>query len=714
FDWQHFIIRAAPTQIHNLSISGGQQTHYNLSLGYTGENGTMDAFNYKRYNGQLNIVSNVSKKFKVGTDIGLKSGTTIADANGQQNYMITVLSMAPTVLPTLPGHPELYSWRAFPFEANNWNPYEQLREHGTTTKDYALTSQIWTDLEIIKGLHWYAKAAANYTTSQYTFFAGNTGYERLYSDPSVLGYQYAPTSLTKTNTQDIYTNVYSYLNYEKKLGQHNLNLMVGYSNEEDNNNVIGAYRDNYASPSTPEIDAGSVDNSLTNSGSSSAWAIASGFARLSYNFKQKYLFETNVRYDGTSRLSPSTRWGTFPSVSAGWRFSEESFMQSSKSWLSDAKLRASWGKLGNQNIGLYPYQALLSLTGAYPFDNTTLSPGVAQTGLNNAFITWEKTASTDIGLDITLFNKFSFTLDAYKKLTSDILRSAQVTGVVGLSEPTINDGTMQNTGIDFDISYSDRVKAGFFKDLNLGAGFILSAYKNKLVKFGVSQDNENSIDQEGLPWNSFYLLQATGIFQSAAEVAASPKQFGENTQPGMLKYKDVNQDGIIDDNDRVAMSKGVFPAFSYSFHFNASWKGFDLFGFFQGVAGSKELVTGWGLQPFTQGAPPTKEQYANAWTPENHSATTVELGDPLSYNHPSTYFLKNNSYWRLKTLQIGYNLPNRWISKSGISGLRFYFAGDNLFTITRYPGLDPENTGSGRYVAYPQNKVVSFGCNVTF
>jgi len=720
FDWQNYIIRAAPTSIHNFSISGGTQTHYNFSLGYTDQNGTMAAFDYKRYNAQFNVVSEISKRFKIGTNIGLESGTTIADADGAANYFLVTLAQPPTIRPTLPGRPDLYTWRAFPFESNNWNPYQQLKEHSTTTNDYALSSQMWADLEILKGLHWYSKVAANYTTTQFTRFAKNAGYERLYSDPSVLGYNYSPTSLTKQNSQDLYTNAFSYLTYNKKFGLHNFTIMAGYSNELDNYNTISAFRTNYSSPLTPELNAGAVNSALTNGGTSYSWAIQSQFDRLTYDYNSKYLFEVNVRTDGTSRLSPGTRWGTFPSLSAGWRFTQEDFMNASKSWLTEGKLRGSWGKLGNQNIGNYPYQPLLSLTGSYPFNNTNLSPGVTQTALNNTNITWERTTTTDIGLDVTILKKLSISLDVYKKLTTGILRSAQVTSIVGLAAPIINNGAIQNTGLDLDLQYRNSIESGALKGLNYSLGGIFSTFKNKLVTFGADQDNDNTIDQEGKPWNSFYVLQKAGIFQSATEIANSPKQFGENTQPGMLKFKDINGDGVIDNKDRVLVSKGVFPSFTYGFHFNADWKGLDIYGFFQGVAGSTLFLNGWGLEPFVQGSAPTKAQYANAWTPQNHSTTNVMLGDPTDFTHPTSDNLINNSYLRLKTLQIGYTLPISKNNKIGLTKVRLYLAGDNLITITKYPGLDPERSQPANYygwypfVAYPQNKVISIGCNVIF
>jgi TonB-linked SusC/RagA family outer membrane protein len=712
FDWVDFIINPAPTQMHNLSVSGGKQTRYNFSLGYFDEKGTMEAFWYKRYNGQLNIVSDVSKRLKVGVSVNLKKGVKGEESSGQENYFLCVLAQPPTFMPTLPDGSGRYSWRAYPFEECNWNPYLMLKERPTTTDDYDVKAQAWSDFEIIDGLHWYLKGATNYRTSQFTAFSGTTFYEQIYRYPHGDGYQHT-TGLTKRNNHTLYTNLYSYLDYNKRFGVHQVGAMFGYSNEENNYNEMSAYRREYSSPLTPELNAGAADGQ-TNSGTSNAWAMQSVFGRLNYSFRDRYLLEADVRYDGTSRLSPEKRWGVFPSFSAAWRISEERFMESTRNWLSNLKIRGSWGQLGNQNIGLYPYQAMLSFTGVYPFDNSTLSQGVAQTGLNNYNIRWETTTTTGLGLDVTLYNRLSLTLDVYRKLTTDILRGAQVNALVGLSAPTINNGSVQNTGYDLDIKYQNRVQSGILEGLTYDIGANFSGFKNKLVKFGTWEDGGSVMREEGRPWNTFYLLQVEGIFQSAEEVANSPKQYGENTQPGMLKFKDVNKDDKIDNNDRVPMEEGVFPDCMYGFTLNGAWKGFDLYGFFQGVAGSKVYVTGWGIQPFQQGSAPTKDQFKNSWTPENHSTKYVMLGDPVSYNHPSTYLLKDNSYFRLKTLQFGYSLPGNIIGKVGLSRLRVYFAGDNLLTFTKYEGLDPERGGNGRYVSYPQSKVISFGCNIEF
>ncbi len=706
FDWVDFIINPAPTQMHNLSINGGNKTHYNLSLGYFNEKGTMEAFYYKRYNAQLNVSSEVNNKLKIGGKAAFKKGVLGSERSGSLNYFLCTTSQAPTYMPTLPDGSGRYTWRAYPWELCNWNPYLKLNEETAKTDDYYATAQAWFDWEIIKGLHWVGKGAANFSTSAYKEFTAKDLAEQLYRSPHGDGYQLA-SSLYAQNSQSFYTNLQTYFNYSIRLGKHQIDAMAGFSSEDSNNNWIQGARNKYASPTTPELSAGG-QSGQTNGGGSQGWSMLSYFGRINYSFYDRYLFEANLRYDGTSRMSPSTRWGAFPSFSLGWRISEENFMESLRPWLNNLKLRASWGILGNQNIGYYPYQAMLSYTGVYPFDNT-LSQGVTQTALNNYNIRWEKTTTSNIALDVVMFNKLSLSFEVYKKLTTDILRGAQVNALVGMTAPTINSGSMQNIGYDLNVTYRDRVS-----DFRYGIGVIVGGFKNKLVKFGAREDGESVLKEEGRPWNTFYVLQVDGIFQTPEEINNSPKQYGENTQPGMLKFKNTNGDNVINNDDRVPMEKGVFPACTYGVTLDATWKGFDLYAFFQGVAGSKVYVTGWGLQPFMQGTAPTKDQLANCWTPENKSNKYVMMGDPVSYLHPSTYLLKNNSYMRLKALQIGYTLPRNWTGKIGLAKARIYFSGDNLLTFTKYDGLDPERAGNGTYLSYPQNKVVSFGCNIEF
>ncbi|MDB4999544.1 MAG: SusC/RagA family TonB-linked outer membrane protein, partial [Mucilaginibacter sp.] len=530
------------------------------------------------------------------------------------------------------------------------------------------------------------------------------------------------SGLTVQDQQTVYSNLYSYLNYNHSFGGHSIKAQAGYSIEQSKYQYLKGYRKEFTDPSLRELNAGSPSIQSAE-GTGNQWGLMSYFGRLNYNFKERYLLEGNVRYDGSTKFDTNNRWGVFPSFSAGWRVTEEPFVkQLNMAWLNNFKLRGSWGKLGNQNIVInnisqnYPYQALLNLTGNYSFDNSSLSSGVAQTALNNPVIQWETVTMTDVGLDLTLFRNFNLTADWYKKRTSDILRQSQVTAIVGLSAPTINDGVVDNTGVELGLSYGNTITGGALSGFTYNLGINVDHNTNKLVKFGQQEIGSYTINQNGQPWNSFYMLQVAGIFQSAAEVQNSPKQYSDNTLPGDLKYKDVNGDGKIDDNDRTIVS-GAFPKLNYSFNLSASFKGFDLSAMMQGVYGVKYFVNNWGTIPFVQGAPPTTD-WLNRWTPEHPSTTMPRMywgwSAPQKITRPSTYFLQDGSYLRLKNLVFGYTIPAKVTQKIGVSRLRFYFSGDNLLTITKYRGLDPERNSSGNFLVYPQNKIYSFGVNVTF
>lgn len=426
-----------------------------------------------------------------------------------------------------------------------------------------------------------------------------------------------------------------------------------------------------------------------------------------------------MRYYGSSRIASSGRWGWFPSFSIGWNFSRESFIEHANiSWLTSGKIRGSYGLLGNQNIGNYPYQALLDFTGDYPFDNNKLYPGVAQTALANQDIKWEKTAVTDIGVDLQLFNNtLSITYDWYKKHTSDILRGAQVSTMVGLSAPTINSGEMENTGHEINVQYRNTIHTGDLEGLQYGAGVYFDIFKNKLTSFGSREIDGTVIRQNRLAYNSYYLLEMDGIFQSQEDIDNSPKQFDDDTQPGDIKFRDLNGDGVIDENDR-AIQSGRFPKFEYSFNGNLNWKGIDLSVMFQGVEGRKVYADGWGIDHFRQGTPPTKDFIENRWTEEGSSNSyprlTFDFDGNSQNRRANTYYLHDASYLRVKNLTIGYTFPSDIISKMGLDRARLFVSGDNLVTWTSYKGLDPERAGDGIFATYPQNKIYSVGVNLAF
>lgn len=726
-DWLGLIFRTAPTQTHNLTFSGGSKaTTYNVSLGYVNQDGVMKGFHYDKYTARFNISSQINDHIRFGAIVGMKKGKSSGPRQGSQDLFLAAMSQAPTYAPQLADGSGRYTFKAYDFEYNNKNPIAIVNNKVFNDVDnYAFNPQAWVEVEFVKGLRWYAKGAINTNFSKSNDFRPQIPLYNFRTNQYATLLDVGGEGLTVRDETNIYSNLYTYLSYDHDFhGGHSLKAQFGYSLEENTWQYLSGYRKEFPSDQLRELDAGSPSVQTAN-GTRQDWAIRSYFGRINYNYKERYLLEANLRYDGTSRLSPDSRWGAFPSVSAGWRLSEEKFIrQLALPWLNSIKIRASYGKLGNQNIGLYPYQALLSLTGNYPFNDANLTTGVAQTQLSNPHIKWETTTMTDVGLDLTVFKGLSVTFDWYRKLTKDILRSSQVTGVVGLDPPTINDGSLENKGVELAINYQHVVNHGSLEGLHYYAGVNLSHNRNEVVRFGqpeIGGDagwgvNGFTIREEGVEWDSYYTLQTIGIFQTTEEITKSPKQFNDATVPGDIKYKDENGDGKIDADDRVVMG-GRYPKLNYSASLGGNWKGFDVSVLFQGVDGVKHLVSNWGMMPFVQGSPPTTA-WLNRWTENKPSKTMPRIywgwSAPDRFRRASSWFLRDASYFRLKNLVIGYAFSTRFLEKLSISKLRVYFSGDNLLTVTKYPGLDPETTGGNWFVQYPQNKVYSFGVNLNF
>lgn len=725
FDWLDYMFNTATVQNHNLSVAGNAgSTTYNVALNYVDQPGTLRGFEYQKYNATMDLSSQITDFIKIGSYASLMYGDRQQARQGQQDAFLSSMSQAPTYMPWLPDDGsgvKRWTYSAYPFESHNKNMPAIL---GTNTlrydDNYDINGQLWLDIKLAKGLNWYTKGAARLQSQKYRIWGGSdvpvynyhTGQQAGYLDRGSNGYE-------EKDTRVFYTNLYTYLKYDFSLSEqsHRFNLMAGYSQETEKTQTLGAWRKEYAFD-LPVISAGSTSN-WSNSGTTEEWAIQSFFGRLNYNFKERYLFEANIRYDGTSRIASENRWGVFPSFSAGWRVTEEEFIRKMDlSWLSNLKLRGSWGKLGNQNIGTYPYQAMISKVSSYPFDKKNEVTAYQQTAYANRNIKWESTAITDIGVDLQILQGLNVTFDWYKKVTSDILRSSQVSYLLGLSAPTVNNGEVSNTGIELSVNYNNVISEGTFKGLQYSVGGNIDRSRNKLTKFGAEEISGYSIYREGLPYGEYYMLECIGVFADATEVANSPKQFTDNTLPGDLKYKDQNNDGVINNDDRIVMS-GRFPKFEYSINASANWKGFDLSLMGQGVAGKKYYTDGWGVRPFRQGSAPTREYLEGMWTPENpNNAKHPRLYfDNLGGNkntRSNSYFLQNASYFRLKNLTLGYTLPKSISEKLKMSKVRIYFSGDNLFTITDFYGLDPERNGDGTAAIYPQNKIYSFGLNVEF
>ena len=732
FDWQDYMFRTAVVQTHNLSMAGStEKTTYNVALNFVDQPGTMRGFKYRKYNATIDLTARITNFIKVGTYANLMYGETEQPRQGQNDAFLSTLSQAPTYMPWLPDDGTgIRRWTssAYSFESHNKNMPAIIGDNAMKRdNNFDINAQLWLEINLAKGLTWYTKGAARLQSNKSKDWRGSTTYTYDYHtgersselDKGGLG-------LSVGDGRRFYTNLYSYLKYDLSLvdNAHNFSLMVGYNQESEKYETLNAYRKDFAFD-LPVLNAGGTAD-WSNSGGEEEWAIQSLFGRFNYDFKERYLFEANMRYDGTSRISDENRWGVFPSFSVAWRATEEEFIKNlNLNWLNNFKLRGSWGQLGNQNIGLYPYQAMISGVDDYPFTKTSdgVIIGYQQTAYANRNIKWETTTITDIGFDLQVFDGLSVTFDWYKKTTDDILRSSQVSSLLGLSAPTVNNGSVENKGIEVALNYANMVKGGTFRGFRYNAGVYFDRSRNKLTEFGAEEIGSYSIKREGLLYDEYYMLECIGVFADQAEINASPKQFNDNTQPGDLKYKDISgpdgkPDGVIDNYDRRTFS-GRFPGFEYGINASATWKGFDLSLIGQGVADKKYYTTDWGVQPFMQGSSPNKDYIKHMWTEENPYGAKhpklywQDMGGGKN-TRPNSYYLKDASFFRLKNLTLGYTLPRVWTEKANISKVRIYFSGDNLLTLTPYKGLDPERNGDGRDAIYPQNRIYSFGLNVEF
>ncbi|SEM01411.1 TonB-linked outer membrane protein, SusC/RagA family [Chitinophaga rupis] len=718
-DWLKDMFSTATVQNHYLNLSGGtEKTTYSLGMGFTNQPGTMRGFEYKKYTVALGLTSRVHKRVTLGTNIQARYGDRQFPYNNATDLYISTLAQSPLYpAQTADG---LWITKAYDRELGNKNPVlaSTLR---TSNPDYYGQGNISIDVDVAEGLKWENRAGINFEYYKMKTFRPVIPVY-LYSDLSYSRNADVGTpGLAMDHHDETHSTIYSQLNYHKLFGSHDLTVLAGVQQETDNKSYMDANRIGYPTNQLTELNAGAVSGQ-TNGGTSEEWVIHSLYGNMNYNFKDKYLLGVSLRYDGTSRLPADSRWGLYQSVSGGWRISKESFLANVK-WLNDLKIRASWGRLGNQNIGTYPYQSTLAQTN-YAYASGILS-GFIPNMLVDPNLTWETTRMTDIGVDMTAFNnRLSFTFDWFSKYTYDILRQSQVPQALGVSAPIVNNGAVSNKGVEFGVRYQDKLS----KKFSYYAAANLQVYRNKLASFGADEiggPDGQTIMRNGYPINSFYLQTMDGIFQSQEEINKSPDQssLGGVPTPGDIKYKDVNGDGRVDANDR-SVFEGQYPKFEYSYTMGANWGNFDASIQLYGSYGNKLYLYKWGVDPFAQGAMPTTD-WLDRWTPENPSATKPKIymgfyGYPKITNVPSSYYLFNASFMRIKNLQVGYTLPQSLVK--GIRMIRVYAAVDNLALFTPLKiATDPERLDINNkpdawygFANYPQNRTFTLGASVQF
>lgn len=732
YNWMEETFKTGYNMTHNLSMMGGsEKMTYNISLGYLNQEGLLDNHSYERYTALMNLEAQAHERIKIGATSQFYYGKTNEPHYANQNLTLMIAQGRPMTKPYLPDGSGRYSYESFPEsyggEWQNRNPVWAMNETSKGIENWIGNAQLYIDVDFIKKdnmkLTWNTKGGFRFSSQfqnthypafpQGYYYLKESDYMEGGRNEHILASDFFPEKgVWNYDQRVVYTMLSTMLNYNWNISpDHEISALLGFQEEGQSLRKLEGRRYDYPSDAMTEIDGGSSVGQVLK-GNILEYVVRSYFGRLNYSYKGKYLAEANFRYDGTSRIYKDNRWGMFPSISAAWRISEEPFIKDNLSWMDNLKLRASWGKLGNSEIpenigGYYPYQEVYS-SSTYIFDGAA-QQGVVQNALKDKSLKWETTTVTDFGLDVNIKNSlFTLTFDWYNKETDGILSQAAIPSSVGMTAPIINYGKLQNRGVEIEVGHQNKIG-----DFSYGASFMATLNRNKVLELRAPNYGAY-IREVGKPYDEHYLYIWDGIFQSEEDIASSPRH-PNNPQPGDIKFKDLNNDGVIDGEDRQ-MVKGVYPKMLYSFNVNLGYKAFDLSLFFQGIAGRKIWTNFFGEDPFSQGSSPNKK-FLNAWTPENRDTDVPALyawGYAPMTGTRSTYHLKDASYLRLKNLQLGYNVPKHITRKVGIDFLRVYFSGENLLTFTPYPDYDPERGGDGWHTQYPQARTYSIGLNLRF
>lgn len=695
---------------HNVTISGGtDKLSFFASGSYMGQEGLIPNDEYNRTNIRLNADAKLTSWMKVGIETNLRQSELTNPGMGSPK---SIINQALYMLPTLSAARELDgNWG---YGKNGLNPTAMANASGEkkTRSTEALVNGTIT-LTPIKGLELkgqYSRRQVvnrgrSLTTPYTTSLKGQ-----------VMGTYPAEDGLNESWNQTIRNYYLAQGSYDMTINDHYAKVLVGFQAEDSE------YSSFYGAKKGFDLGRYYLDNgdgaTATSGGGANSWAMMSGFARLNYNYKQKYLLEVTGRYDGSSRFTKANRWGFFPSVSAGWVMSQENFLQQASDYLDILKLRVSYGLLGNQNIGNYPYAAVINPGyGYYLGDKKELVPGVAQTSLSNADISWEKSRQLDFGVDLSLWNGLlAVTADYYIKDVYDMLMRFPLPYYAGMQPAYTNAGDMTNKGWEISISHKNQIG-----DFNYGVTFTLNDNRNKVTNLnGLNSQDKTLV--EGYPSQGIWGYLTDGYYLDWDDVANSPK-LSNSARPGFVKYKKVYQgEGVdpllIDSRDMVYLGD-PFPHFEYGVNLTAGWKNFDFTAFIQGVGQRSTYMSGIGLKPFSNGANLFRHQM-DSWTPDNLDAeypVLVPEANSADNYVKSDKWVKDASYCRLKNVVLGYTLPQDITKKMGIGSLRVYVSGQNLLTFSKFfDGYDPEVSYSGSQGGefYPIMQTFTFGLDLKF
>lgn len=730
-DWQDEVYRTGTIYKANLGISGGSKTSvYSTSLGYINQEGIMINSKYEAFNMRTkNQYSFLNNKLRLGESLILK----IAKDKGVDNPAVVTQTLR--MSPIVPVHDEtrLGGWASTEsWMTNVANPVGDIHANSSWDNNFSRLTQIlinaYAEADLYKGLRYKLNLGINQDNGTTKAFRdiynfGNAGMNEL---PDLKEGSSESHSWLLENT----------LNYDNTFGKHTVSGLLGYSAQRYKYRVISAGREELPI-GVGTINGGSAD-SQSASGSANENSIVSAFGRLMYSYDSRYMFSFSVRRDGSSRFADGHRYGTFPSASAGWNIQNEKFAEPLKTVFDELKLRASYGKLGNQEIGNYLTQSTVRRGINYVQGSSWWMGGMP--GINWVSpqdLTWEETATSNIGLDASLFNgKLAFTADAFIQTTDGVLLGINMPSSTGLTgSPILNAGQIENKGLELSLTHRNSVGKVYY---SLTGN--ISTIQNKVKKITIGNQQEfPGYSPQGLgtvtwakvgdPIGSFYLVKTDGIFQNKEEIQAYKDKNGNliqpNAEPGDIRFVDANGDGSITDGD-ARYAGSPFPDFSFGFRANAEWNNFDISFFFDGMSGNKIFnFTRYRMESMID-ITNYGSRVLDAWTPTNThtSMPRFEITDPNKNSRvASDRWLEDGSFIRLKTFEFGYTLPKAMLSKLNIEHLRIFSACENLFTITGYKGYTPDlgennhsNTGTSSALTrgtdhgrYPIPRVISFG-----
>jgi TonB-dependent starch-binding outer membrane protein SusC len=711
-DWFDAVYKPAPLNMQFLSVSGGTEAmKYLVSLEYTDQKGIMDNTNANRIQMRTNVDAKVSNHLSFGVNLrGIKQNINepIAAANQNDdgdNGINRVISgfTRPTVTP-------LYSFGEFGLYdgsglAQIKNPLKLLNEQKNNTSSYRFDGKIFGQLKFLDGFSFTSSLGVVYgSTFNVTLQPGVFNY---YPD----GTTTAPTPSTSNTRNSVSTTtryvVENLLRYDKVFnGKHDVKVLLGQTAQRDATSGFAGSVRNLPSNDVTQLSSSTELPGV--SGSASAFALQSFLGRINYSFKDKYLLEVNARVDGSSRLPASQQYPVFPSASAGWVLTNEPFFRKFTKYVEFIKVRASWGQLGNQDIGNYSFVQNYALGQNYIFNNAVVQ-GAAINGLSNDKIKWEKTTQTNIGIDLELPNRWlRIEADYFDKNTTDILVNLPIPATLGgLGAPNQNAGSVNNKGFELVLSHNH--KFGKFEyNISANGAMITNSITSTAGREGWITGN--TINQVGSPINSYYGFISEGLFRNAEELVGV-KQFGAAPRLGDVKYTDLNKDGDVTVADRLIIGN-PFPKLTYGINAGLRYQGFDVTAFFQGISG---ITRYYADQPQMGLRSQKLRVWNNRYTVANPNGDLPRFGNLNANNVYSTIRMQDASYTRLKNLEIGYSFPKQWLSAIRMTNLRVYFNGVNLWTRADNKDYDVEKSdGDTGNLDYMNTKSFSFGLSATF